>query len=326
MIISRTPLRISFVGGGTDFEDYYKISGGAVISTAIDKYIYVMVNHKFDDKIHVRYSQVECVDSLEELKHNLVREALRMVGIGKGIEIAIVSDIPSQGSGLGSSSALAVGLLKALYLYKGYDIPADELAKKACSLEIEKLRAPIGKQDQYAAAFGGFNYISFHSFERVKVSTLYRTGNGEKLLWIKDATMLFYLNGRASNDILETHQNNIGAKNEILNEQKMLVPLFLDWINGSQNNNEKIGELITRSWNCKKEMTPTATSPRIEEIFAFALNAGALGAKLCGAGGGGFLMVLCEGSKQQIVRNALSNLLELRFGFEKEGSKIIYAT
>lgn len=335
MIITRTPLRISYVGGGTDFEDYYKINGGVVISTTINKYIYITVNHKFDDKIHLRYSKVECVDDLNDLDHNIVREGLRMVGLGKGIEIAIISDIPSQGSGLGSSSSLCVGLLKALYMYKGYKISSDSLAQKACELEIKILKAPIGIQDHYAASYGGFNRMTFFPSGCVEVENLYQTANDEKIRWLKSSTMLFYLNGRVSNDILRVHKDSINAKIDVLDGQKMLVKRFMEWINlppyllyetsGEQKNDCGIGEIITDSWVCKKQMTPQATSEQIDSIISLALQSGALGAKLCGAGGGGFLMMLCESNKQQNVRDSLQGLLELKFAFESEGAKIIYA-
>lgn len=325
MIISRTPLRISFVGGGTDFEDYYKIDGGAVISTTINKYIYVTVNHKFDDKIHLRYSKIECVDNINNLNHNIVREALRMVGLGKGIEIAIISDVPSYGSGLGSSSSLCVGLLKVLCKYKGYEISSSALAKKACELEIEILKAPIGIQDHYAASYGGFNLITFPPSGCVEVENLYQIGNDEKICWLKNSTMLFYLNGRVSYDILKVHKDTINIKRDVLDRQKMLVELFMGWVGGKQENGCGIGEVITNSWVCKKQMTPQATSERIDLIVSKALRSGALGVKLCGAGGGGFLMVLCESNKQQNVRDALQRLLELKFAFENEGAKIIYA-
>ena len=161
MIITQTPLRVSFAGGGTDFPDYYKNQGGLVLSSTIDKYIYVMVKKRFDDKIVAHYSKLERVDSPDELKHDLIREALKLVGIDKGIEISTTADIPSTGSGLGSSSSVTVGVLHALHAYKG-DLPTKEqLAQEACNIEIDILERPIGKQDQYAAVFGGLNLISF---------------------------------------------------------------------------------------------------------------------------------------------------------------------
>jgi len=218
MIISRTPFRISFVGGGTDFEDYYKANEGQVISTAINKYIYVTVNHKFDNMIHLRYSDIECVSRVEDLKHNIAREALKMAGIFKGVEIAIISDIPTQGSGLGSSSSLAVGLINALYAYKEKTFWfSSNLAKKACSLEIDVLKSPIRKQDQYASAFGGLNLITFCKDGLVLMEKIGdRPINKRRLQWLKSSVMLFYLNGRSSNKILIEHKNGIESKSSVL--------------------------------------------------------------------------------------------------------------
>jgi len=326
MIISRTPLRVSYVGGGTDFEDYYKINGGAVISTTINKYIYVTVNHKFDDKIHLRYSETECVDDICQLKHNLVREALRSTGITKGIEITIISDIPVTGSGLGSSSSLAVGLLKAFYAYKGIDMHNSFLAERACDLEIEILKSPIGKQDQYVASAGGFNLLTFKSDEQIKVDNLLITANYEKIKWLQNSSMLFYLGkGRSSSEILSEHKNTIKSKMGILDNQSRLVERFYQWLHTDDGINPTVGELVNLSWRYKVEMTAQATNDKVDKIINMAMQAGAYGAKVCGAGGSGFLLIICESQKQHFVREALSFLTELNFNFEKEGSKIIYA-
>jgi D-glycero-alpha-D-manno-heptose-7-phosphate kinase len=324
MIISRTPFRISFVGGGTDFKDYYKINGGAVISTTINKYVYITVNSKFDNKIHLRYSEVECVDRIDDLKHDIVREALRMTDVKGGVEIVIISDIPTKGSGIGSSSSLSVGLLKALSFYTGKEISTEELAQKACELEIERLRSPIGKQDQYIAAYGGFSCIQFESFEDVFVSSL--ALYEKKMDWLRKSTMLFYLGSRPSNPILETHKKNILSKQDILDKQKELVFSFKEWLSCDRDDFQKVGDLITDSWSYKKIMTPQATSKQTDDMFLKVLHAGAFGAKLCGAGGGGFLMVLCDEENQQNVRNTLSSISELKFDFEKKGSEVIYAS
>ena len=323
MIISKTPFRISFCGGGTDFEDYFGIYGGQVVSTTIDKYIYVTVNHKFDNKIHLRYSKTECVDNVEDLEHNIVREALLLVGVKKGIEITIISDIPTQGTGLGSSSSLTVGVLKALYAYNKQTVLSPQIAFAACQIEIEKLKSPIGKQDQYAVAYGGFNRFMFHKVNGVQAHKVENVANKERLKWLEESTMLFYLNGRVANDILGTHKNGIQNKLSVLNEQKLLVSYFINWVDGD-GSVQALGDLINTSWELKKKMTPQATSERIESIISSAINAGAVGAKLCGAGGGGFLMVVCDESKRSNVREKLKDLLELNFKFEKEGSKIIY--
>ena len=325
MIITRTPFRVSFIGGGTDFEGYYRPHGGQVISASIDKYIYVTVNHKFDKRIHLRYSEIECVDCVADLKHNIAREALLMAGVEDSVEIAIISDVPTQGSGLGSSSSLSVGLLHALSTYKGIRRTPVDLAKMACSLEIDNLKSPIGKQDQYAAAIGGFNLISFNFhdkeaiiFDRIEDKHV----NKRRLCWLKESAMLFYINGRSSNGILVGHKNSIDSKLDVLHRQKMLVNPFLEWLCG-KHDNKFLGELINASWELKKQMTPAATSGWIDSIVDNATKSGALGVKLCGAGGGGFMLVICDVSHQKEVRESLG-LLEMKFSFGSEGSKVIH--
>jgi len=327
MIVTKTPLRVSFVGGGTDFSDYYRIKEGRVISTAIDKHIYVTIAKKFDNKIHLRYSDFECVDNIEQLKHNLVREALKLAGITKGVEIVTISDIPTTGSGLGSSSSLAVGLLKVLYAYKGFNIDTASLAKQACELEIEILQSPIGKQDQYAASFGGLNLITFKSNESVKIDNLLITANYEKIKWLQNSSMLFYLGeGRLSTDILLEHKNAIKDKIDTLDKQSQLTKQLYQWLHTDDNGvNRIVGELINLSWKYKVEMTPQATNNTINRIISIVMQSGAYGAKVCGAGGSGFLLVICEREKQHFVRQALNHLTELNFNFENEGAKVIYA-
>jgi len=324
MIISKTPVRVSFLGGGTDFQDYYKISEGKVISTTIDKHIYITIAKKFDNKIHLRYSDIECVDNISQLKHNLVREALKLTGITKGVEIVTISDIPTTGSGLGSSSSLAVGLLKALYAYKGFNIDTAFLAEQACELEIKILKSPIGKQDQYSASFGGFNLITFKSNEKVEVKNLLITANYEKIKWLEESSMLFYLGeGHSSSEILTEHKSNIPNKKDCLEAQKGLVKEFYDWLH---NDSAKYiaGQLINLNWKLKKEMTPSIVDEAVEEKIKLAKQSGASGAKVCGSGKNGFLLVICDKIRQNMVRHALSDLKELDFKFST-GAEVIYA-
>ena len=326
MIITKTPLRVSFVGGGTDFSDYYKIKEGRVISTAIDKHIYVTIAKKFDNKIHLRYSKFECVDNIEQLKHNLVRVALKLTGITKGVEIVTISDIPTTGSGLGSSSSLAVGLLKALYTYKGFNIDTASLAEQACNLEIEIVKSPIGKQDQYAASFGGLNLITFKP-DKVEVNNLLATANYEKIKWLQNSSMLFYLGeGRSSFEILLEHKNTIKDKMDTLDKQSQLTEQLYEWLHTEDNGvNRIVGELINLSEKYKVEMSPRTTNDKINRIINIAMQSGAYGAKICGAGGSGFLLVICEKEKQHFVKQALNFLTKLNFNFENEGAKVIYA-
>lgn len=323
MIISKTPFRISFVGGGTDFPGYFKRNGGMVISTAINKHIYVTINGKFDRKIHVRYSSTECVDRPDDLKHKIVREALKMAKIECGVEIVIISDIPTQGSGLGSSSSLSVGLLNALFAYKGIRLTQKEIANMACCLEIERISSPIGCQDQYASAYGGFNKICFNN-NMFSVDPVSRFASLEKIHWLEESTMLFYMNGRAANSILNTHQKNIELMPDILDFQKALVPSFFNWLSEKEQENDVAGTLISKSWEYKKLMTPEASCDYIDEIISRLLEIGACGVKLCGAGGGGFMMVVCDPKKQNHIRDFLTDFIELKFSFEKRGTEIIY--
>ena len=323
MIISRTPLRISFCGGGTDFEDYYKINGGAVISTTINKYVYVTIAKKFDGKIHLRYSEIECVDNINQLRHNLIREALRLIGIVEGVEIVIISDAPMTGCGLGSSSSLSVSSLMAFSAYRGFNICGESLTKQACDLEIKILGSPIGKQDQYAVSFGGFNLLIFESNEEVIVNSL-STAKKEKVKWLQDSSMLFYLGkGHSSSEALAEHKNNIKSKMNILDCQIELVNHFYNWLHGDEPNHVA-GEIINLNWKYKIEMSPKATNNDINEIIAKILQSGAYGAKVCGAGSSGFLLIICEEEKQKFVRKSLNFLTELDFSFEDEGTKIIY--
>lgn len=322
MIICKSPFRISYIGGGTDFKGYYNKNGGAVISTAINKYIYVAINSKFDGKVHLRYSQIEEVDIVNQLQHNIVREALKMFGINDNIEIVITSDIPSKGCGLGSSSALSVALINAISRYTNQILMPKQLAEMACNLEINILNAPIGKQDQYACAFGGLRKYVFHNDENVDVQTYLETSQLHEL---ERCTMLFYLGyTRSANDILQKHTENILTKSDYLDSMMSLVYKFDALLLSSDNVIEQLGELISASWEYKKQMSDGYSSNRIDNIIAGTLNEGAYGAKLCGAGGGGFMLVLCEPEKQQHIRNKFEELQELKFNFHNNGSEIIY--
>ena len=325
MIITRTPLRISYVGGGTDFRDYFKINGGAVVSTTINKYVYVTVNPKFDERIHFRYSKVESVDNIDELNHMIGREALRMEDIEKGIEIVVISDVPAHGTGLGTSSSLSVGLLKALRKYKGQDISKEEQAEKAATLEIDILKSPIGIQDQYASSFGGFNLIYFSDVGDVCVRNL-NQAYSKKIAWLNEVTMLFYLKDISEDkDRHFEHGINIDERILSLDRQKKLVNDFITWMcrEWKENDAEIVGQFVTNSWKYKKQVNPQATTDYIDSVIESALRLGATGAKLCGAGGKGFLMVICDKEKQQHLTRFIG-ASEMKFNFETEGAKIIY--
>ena len=323
MIISRTPLRVSFFGGGSDLQVYYQQSPGLVLSTAVDQFIYITVNKKFDDLIRVSYSKTEIVDHVDKIEHNIIREALKIVGIKKGIEIVYMGDVPlgSAGTGLGSSSALAVGVLNALYAYIGRHIDAETLAQQASRIEIDILGNPMGKQDQYASAYGGLNSIQFNADESVFVDPVIFTQNTKEVL---ESKFLMFYTGieRLSSSILGDQQSSINDNFKQINQ---VVELAKQGIDVLRNNDiESIGPLLHESWLLKKQFAQGVSNPVLDEIYQSAMASGASGGKLLGAGGGGFFLFYCEPQRQAAVRKALSHLKETTFRFEPQGSKIIY--
>lgn len=321
MIISKTPLRISFVGGGSDLKDFYKISDGKVISSAIDKYIYVVLKERFDDKIYINYSKKEIIDSVDEIKHDLVREAMRLTGVKNGIEITTLADIPSEGSGLGSSSTVTVGLLQALYAYKGETVTKEQLAREACEIEIDILKKPIGSQDQYAASYGGINKITFKKDDTVDIEKI--DLSEEEYRRLGSNILLFYTNKtRKSSDILTEQKEKIKHKFEILQKMVDLIEPFKQ--NLINKNYDKLGELLHQNWLYKKTLASKITNSDIDDMYQTALNAGAIGGKISGAGGGGFMMLYVPRHKQDNVREALKDYRELPFMLDKYGSRIIF--
>lgn len=320
MIITRTPLRISFTGGGTDLPAFYKNGYGAVVSTSIDKYIYITVNKRFDDSIRVSYSQTEIVNHVDELKHDIARECLRMVGISGGIEITSIADIPS-GTGLGSSSSFAVGLLNALYTYVGERLSAEELANWACQIEINVLGHPIGKQDQYAAAYGGVNYFTFErngDVQREKISI-----SNNDLRNMNRKLMMFYTGIRRSADgILSRQSQETKNKMEVLTFMRDQANHMRDGL-VHEGFTPKFAKMLDEAWQKKKSITSGISNPEIDELYQKAISAGALGGKLLGAGGGGFILLYCEEQYQPAVREALG-LRELDFEISLNGSRVVY--
>ncbi len=327
MIISRTPLRISFTGGGTDIAEYYRINAsyGAVVSTAINWYIYITANKKYDDLIRVSYSKTEIVDSVDKLEHNIIREALRIVGIEKGIEIVCMADISlaREGSGLGSSSSLAVGVLNALHAYKGLHVSAERLAREACQIEIDILKHPIGKQDQYIVAYGGINYIQFNRDESVFVDPIICSQATKEALNSK--LMLFNTGiSRTSSDILVEQISSVADRLEYHHKLMELAKESRECL--CNNDLAALGRILHEGWTYKTKLASNISNPMIDEWYGKALKAGAAGGKICGAGGGGFLLLYCDEDKQDHVRKALSDLRYDHVELEPQGSKIIYVT
>lgn len=323
MIISRTPLRISLAGGGSDLEAYYKNGYGAVVSTAVDKYIYITVNKKFDDMIRVSYSKTEVVDKVDQLEHNIIRESLKYLGIDKKIEVVYMGDIPlgTAGVGLGSSSGLAVGVLNALYAFKGLHASAERLASDACKIEIDVLKHPMGKQDQYISAYGGFNYIQFNKDGTVYVDPI--ICNCETKRTLHGKMMLFYTGlVRLSSNILGEQRDKTPANLDYLDKMVGLARDVRDDL--LHNRIDRVGEILHEGWLLKKKLANGISTPQIDEYYEKARKAGAVGGKILGAGAGGFLLVYCDEKYQDKVREALSDLKESPFQFEPQGSKIIY--
>ncbi|MBN1557035.1 MAG: GHMP kinase [Lentisphaerae bacterium] len=309
---------MSFAGGGTDLAAYYRTAPGAVLSSAIDKFVYVILNKRFDDKIYLSYSKKEIVDSVDAIQHELVREAMRIAGVEKGVEIAIMADIPSAGSGLGSSSSLTVGLLNAFHAYRGTQVTAEQLAREACRIEIERCGKPIGKQDQYIAAYGGLRFFEFLPDETVRVETVpadrQRFGAG---------LMLFYTNlTRRADPILEEQQANTGAKQRFLDGIRKLADRARTTVLNEEYTG--IGNILAENWRMKKELAGGITNPDIDAMVDTALQGGAAGCKICGAGGGGFLLTGCPPDQCDALRRAMAAYREMPFFLERYGSKIIF--
>ena len=323
MVISKTPLRMSFVGGGSDMPSFYRNFGGAVLSTTIDKYIYINVNEKFDDGIRIAYSKTEDVNSISEIDHKLVKASLKYLNINGGVEITSIADIPAKGTGLGSSSSFTVGLLNALNAYKGIYSSDERLAIDSCKIEIDLCREPIGKQDQYAASFGGFNLIEFKKDDSVIVKPVITSP--KKINEIEDNTILFYTGITRSASSILVQQNKEILHNDT--KQKTLlkmVDLAYDLYNEIQNGSDVFGEILHENWLLKKSITRGISNNFIDECYDTSISAGAIGGKILGAGAGGFLLFYAPKEFHKKIESALAKLRRIDFGFDKTGSQIIY--
>lgn len=323
MIISRTPLRVSLAGGGTDIQAFWGEEPGAVLSTAINKSVYFTVNKKFDDRVRASYSKTETVDHASQIKHALVREALKMVGIDHGIEIASLSDIPSSGTGLGSSSSYTVGLLCALYGFLGKIVSPHTLAEQACQIEIEILGNPIGKQDQYAAAFGGFQFYQFLPSGRVLVDPVLIPKDRLELLE-RNFLLLYTGITRSANIILNrqvtaTADATHRATLRLMRDQAMDLRQAL-----TEGDTRCMGPILDQGWQLKRSLAEGITNPEIEAWYETAKSAGALGGKILGAGGGGFLLLYAPQGLHARIIAALPDLRPVPFQFEPQGSRIIF--
>jgi D-glycero-alpha-D-manno-heptose-7-phosphate kinase len=325
VIVSRTPLRVSFVGGGTDMPEFYRRHGGAVISTSISRYVYVTVNRKFDKRLRVSYSRTEDVAGVEDIAHPIVGAVLRKLGIAGGIEITSVADIPSHGTGLGSSSAFCVGLLHALQAYCGRYVERRQLGAQACEIEIDILREPIGKQDQYASALGGINYIRFNPDDSVEFVPL--THMRALVQAIHGSLVMLYTGiGRQASAILELQRRaieGVAAKREALLRMLELVEELRHAL--EEGSAASLGEIMHAAWLIKRGLANGITSETIDGWYDRARAAGATGGKILGAGGGGFLLLCAPPERHEAICRALPELRRMDLQLERLGSTIVFS-
>ena len=320
MIISQTPLRISFVGGGTDLEEFYKEHTGMVLSASINKYIYIFIHKHYDrHRFLLKYSEIEEGDNINKIKNSLIREAMRLTDVN-GVEIVSMSDMPTSGIGLGSSSAFTVGLLNALYAYKGEYKTPDQLAKDACKIEIEILKKPIGKQDQYIVSHGDLNTITFHKDNSVDIEKISLPPRNRQDL---ESRLLLFFTGktRSADKILTQQKKNMQNKIESLLKMKNIVTEAKKHL--INDHLDEFGKMLHKNWLEKRRLARNITNTEIDFYYKRALSGGAMGGKICGAGGGGFLLLYCPIEKQNDIRNNLADLNEVSFKFENKGSRII---
>ncbi len=325
MIISRTPFRISFFGGGTDYPVWYNEHGGAVLATSINKYCYVTARYLppfFDHKYRIRYTKREEVQSISEIKHPSVRECLAFLNFDRGVEIQHNSDLPAR-IGLGSSSSFTVGLLNALYALKGKMTTKRQLALEAIYIEQDKIKENVGSQDQTIAAFGGFNKIEFGSEQHIQVEPI--TLNAEKIQLLQDHLMLFFTGfARTASEIAGEQIEKTPEKKNDLNRIFEMVDEAIGILNSDSSDLTDFGELMHETWMIKRSLTVKITTPSIDKIYETAIKSGALGGKLLGAGGGGCILFFVEPKLQLEVKKKLKDLIYVPFKFEDLGSQIIY--
>jgi D-glycero-alpha-D-manno-heptose-7-phosphate kinase len=321
VIISQTPYRISFAGGGTDLPSFYRQESGAVLSVAVKKHMYVTVCRRFEPNVRVAYTETEIVDSAEKVKHTLVREALGMTGLQRHIELVTIGDIPA-GTGMGSSSSLTVGLLNALYAFQGRITSPEKLAREACEIEIERLKKPIGKQDQYAAAYGGLNYIRFNPDESVDVQPV--PCAVETVAELEQRSLVLYTGQqRDANEILKKQTDGTCDRMTVLREMRQLASEMRSVLAG-RGDVDEFCRLLHAGWELKRSLGFGITDQAIDDWYQAARKAGAMGGKLLGAGGGGFMLLMAPVERHEAIREALSRPREVGFEIDRLGSRIIF--
>jgi D-glycero-alpha-D-manno-heptose-7-phosphate kinase len=321
MIIAQTPYRVSFAGGGTDLPAFYREEYGAVISTAICRYMYVTVHRRFEQNIRVAYSKTETVTSVDQIEHELVREAMRLTDIDEPLEITTIGDVPA-GTGMGSSSSLTACLLTALHGYRGRIVSAAQLAREACQIEIDILKKPIGRQDQYAAAFGGLNYIKFHPDDSVDVEPV--ACPADTLDELEGRVLLLYTEKtRDANEILKKQSDTTASQRNSLRQMRDLADDMRKALAGSGGLDE-FARILHAGWELKRSLGCGISNDKIDEWYKIARRAGAQGGKLLGAGGGGFLFLLAPKERHQVIQEALGRPRRMEFKLDRNGSRVIY--
>lgn len=325
IVVTRTPLRVSFAGGGTDLPDFCEIEEGAVLSAAVDKYVYVTVKRHseiFNEPIRINYSRTEQVNAVAEIENNIARECLKLLDIGPPIFISTVADMPAS-TGMGGSSAFAVGLLNALHAYRGERVTAGQLAEEACYIERDVLNEPIGKQDQYAAAFGGLNLLRFGRGGRVTVEPQ-SVVNGSVVYLFSNLMMFWTGHQRPAASVLKEQRSNTSRNLESLRRMRDGAHEMRALCSGADIDLTQLGQAFHRGWLMKRNLASGITTSEIDRHYARAIEAGAEGGRLCGAGGGGFLMFVVKPEKREAVRQALSELTLVPLGYEVHGSRVLY--
>ena len=325
MVVTRTPLRVSFAGGGTDLPSFYDLDGGAVLSAAVDKYVYVTVKRHsvlFNEPIRINYSRTEQVNSIDEIENNIARECLRFLAIEPPIYISTVADMPAS-TGMGGSSAFTVGLLHALHAFRGERVTAGQLADEACHIEMDVLKEPIGKQDQYAAAFGGLNLFRFNPGGDVTVEPQ-RILNGAVAHLFENLLMFWTGHQRPASSVLTEQRANTMSKLDVLRRMRDDAFDLRSLCTGARIDPERFGKALHRNWTMKRQLASAISNSNIDQLYERAMAAGACGGKLCGAGGGGFLMFVVLPEHREAVRKALGELTCVPLGYEVHGSRVLH--
>ena len=320
-VTSKTPLRIGLLGGGSDIESYFeKNNFGSTISASINKYIYITAHKRYDDLIRASYSKTEIVDNIKDVEHELIRESLKYLNVKKGIEVVSISDVTGHGTGLGSSSSYTVGLINAISALTSKKRSRFNLANDACKIEIDFCRHPIGKQDQFATSFGGLNEI-IYTKENINVMPINISSNNLNKL---SKNLLLFDTGikRKSSKIL-SKQTNLYKESKKFEATKKMVDMIPDMKKALLSDIDLVGEILDESWKIKKSLVDGISNKTINSYYNKAIKNGAIGGKLCGAGGGGFLLLYCKKENHNKLRKSLNSLKELEFEFDYEGASLL---